>query len=145
MANDDTINLLKECNAGVKMAIKSFDEVIERVKSHKMREQLEESRKKHEEIEKKTEIRLHEYGSEDKEPNKMATAMAWMKINFKYATEPTDSEIASLMIDGCNMGIQSVSRYFNKYSAADEEVKKMVDDIVKLEQKLMDELRFYLN
>lgn len=145
MANDDTINLLKECNAGVKMAIKSFDEVIERVKSLKMREQLEESRKKHEEIEKKTEIRLHEYGSEDKEPNKMATAMAWMKINFKYATEPTDSEIASLMIDGCNMGIQSVSRYFNKYSAADEEVKKMVDDIVKLEQKLMDELRFYLN
>ena len=145
MANDDTINLLKECNAGVKMAIKSFDEVIERVKSFKMREQLEESRKKHEEIEKKTEIRLHEYGSEDKEPNKMATAMAWMKINFKYATEPTDSEIASLMIDGCNMGIQSVSRYFNKYSAADEEVKKMADDIVKLEQKLMDELRFYLN
>lgn len=145
MANEDTINLLKECNAGVKMAIKSFDEVMERVKSLKMREQLEESRKKHEEIEKKTEIRLNEYGSEDKEPNKMATAMAWMKINFKYATEPTDSEIASLMIDGCNMGIQSVSRYFNKYSAADEEVKKMVDDIVKLEQKLMDELRFYLN
>lgn len=145
MANEDTISLLKECNAGVKMATKSFDEVIDRVKNIKMREQLEESRKKHQEIEKKTESRLHEYGEEDKEPNKMATAMAWMKINVKYATEPTDSEIASLMIDGCNMGIQSISRYFNKYSAADEEVKKMVDDIVKLEQKLMDELRFYLN
>lgn len=145
MANEDTINLLKECNAGVKMATKSFDEVIDRVKNIKMREQLEESRKKHQEIEKKTESRLHEYGEEDKEPNKMATAMAWMKINVKYATEPTDSEIASLMIDGCNMGIQSISRYFNKYPAADEEVKKMVDDIVKLEQKLMDELRFYLN
>lgn len=145
MANEDTISLLKECNAGVKMATKSFDEVIDRVKNIKMREQLEESRKKHQEIEKKTESRLHEYGEEDKEPNKMATAMAWMKINVKYATEPTDSEIASLMIDGCNMGIQSISRYFNKYPAADEEVKKMVDDIVKLEQKLMDELRFYLN
>lgn len=145
MANEDTINLLKECNAGVKMATKSFDEVIDRVKNIKMREQLEESRKKHQEIEKKTESRLHDYGEEDKDPNKMATAMAWMKINVKYATEPTDSEIASLMIDGCNMGIQSISRYFNKYPAADEEVKKMVDDIVKLEQKLMDELRFYLN
>lgn len=145
MANEDTINLLKECNAGVKMATKSFDEVINRVKNIKMREQLEESRKKHQEIEKKTESRLHDYGEEDKDPNKMATAMAWMKINVKYATEPTDSEIASLMIDGCNMGIQSISRYFNKYPAADEEVKKMVDDIVKLEQKLMDELRFYLN
>lgn len=145
MANEDTIHLLKECNAGVKMAIKSFDEVIDRVKTLKMREQLEESRKKHEEIEQKTESRLTEYGEEDKEPNKMATAMAWMKINVKYATDPTDSEIASLMIDGCNMGIQSISRYFNKYPAADEEVKKMVDDVVKLEQKLMDELRFYLN
>lgn len=145
MANEDTINLLKECNAGVKMATKSFDEVIDRVKNIKMRKQLEESRKKHQEIEKKTESRLHEYSEEDKDPNKMATAMAWMKINVKYATEPTDSEIASLMIDGCNMGIKSISRYFNKYPAADEEVKKMVDDIVKLEQKLMDELRFYLN
>ncbi len=144
MANEDTIHLLKECNAGVKMAIKSFDEVITRVKTLKMREQLEESRRKHKEIEQKTESRLNDYGEEDKEPNKMATAMAWMKINVKYATDPTDSEIASLMIDGCNMGIQSISRYFNKYPTADEEVKKMVDDVVKLEQKLMDELRFYL-
>lgn len=145
MANEDTINLLKECNAGVKMANKSFDEVLDRVKSQKMKEQLEESKRKHEEIEKKTQMRLHEYGSDDKEPNKMATAMAWMKINFKLATEPTDNEIASLIIDGCNMGIQSISRYFNKYPAADEEVKRMVDDIVALEQKLMDQLRFYLN
>lgn len=145
MANEDTIHLLKECNAGVKMANKGFDEVIDRVKNSKMREQLEESKKKHQEIEEKTESRLKEYGQEDKEPSKMATAMSWMKINGKLAIEPTDSEIASLMIDGCNMGIQSISRYFNKYPAADEEVKKMVDDIVKLEQKLMDELRFYLN
>lgn len=145
MANEDTICLLKECNAGVKMAVKSFDEVMDRIKSLEMRQQLEESRSKHKEIEEKTESRLNDYGEEDKEPSKMATAMAWMKINVKYATEPTDSEIASLMIDGCNMGIQSISRYFNKYPAADEEVKKMVDDIVKLEQKLMDELRFYLN
>lgn len=145
MENEDTIYLLKECNAGVKMAVKSFDEVMDRVKDLKMREQLEESRKKHQEIESKTESRLQEYGSEDKEPNKMATAMSWMKINMKLAVEPTDSEIASLMIDGCNMGIQSISRYLNKYPSANEEVKSMVDDVVKLEQKLMDELRFYLN
>lgn len=145
MENEDTIYLLMECNAGVKMAVKSFDEVIERVKNKEMREQLEESREKHKEIESKTESRLNEYGSEDKDPSKMATVMSWMKINMKYAVEPTDSEIASLMIDGCNMGIQSISRYLNKYPAADEEVKNMVDDIVKLEQKLMDQLRFYLN
>lgn len=145
MANDDTIQLLKEVDAGVKMAVKSFDEVMDRIKSLKFREQLEESRAKHKEIEEKTESRLSQYGEENKEPSKMATAMAWMKINVKYATDPTDSEIASLMIDGCNMGIQSISRYLNKYEGADDEVKKMVDDVVKLEQKLMDELRFYLN
>lgn len=145
MANEDTIQLLKEVDAGVKMAVKSFDEVMDRIKSLQFREQLEESRAKHKEIEEKTESRLSEYGEEDKEPSKMATAMAWMKINFKYATDPTDNEIASLMIDGCNMGIQSISRYLNKYEGADDEVKKMVDDVVKLEQKLMDELRFYLN
>lgn len=145
MANEDTINLLKECNAGVKMANKGFDEIFDRIKDLKMREQIEESKKKHTEIEQKTSKRLKEYGAEEKDPSKMAAAMSWMKINGKLAIEPTDSEIAVLMMDGCNMGIQSISRYFNKYPTADEEVKKMVDDIVKLEQKLMDELRFYIN
>lgn len=145
MVNEDTINLLKECNLGTKMAVKSFDEVLERVKSLELKQVLEESKKKHEEIGDKTHQRLLEYNNKDEEPNPIVDAMSWMKINLKYAMDSTDNEIAGLIMDGCNMGIKSVSKYLNQYKNAEKEVKNMVDDLVKLEQKLMDELRVFLN
>ena len=74
----------------------------------------------------------------------MADAMSWLKINVKYSIDPTDHEIASLMVDGCNMGIKSVSEYLNRYEKADNKVRGMVQDLVELEKKLTDQLRLYL-
>jgi len=144
MASEDTIKLLKECNAGVKMAVKSLEDVVDRVKSVEMRQQIQTSIEEHKKIGDKTHERLNEFGDEEKEPNPMAETMSWLKINVKYALDSTDSEIASLMMDGCNMGIKSVSKYVNKYPNADDNIKQMVEDLIKLEQKLMDELRVYL-
>ena len=48
------------------------------------------------------------------------------------------------MIDGCNMGIQSISRYFNQYKAADEAIKKLVYELIEKKEKLMKNLRIYL-
>lgn len=143
--NDDTIKLLKECSAGSKMGIKSLESLVEKIESPKMQQQVLKSIKKHKDIEDATRVALLEAGETDKEASPMAEAMSWLKTNFKMAVDSSDSEIAELLIDGCNMGIKSVSRYLNKYSMADKSIKSMVDDLIKLEQKLMDELRFYLN
>lgn len=43
MPNDDTIKLLKECNAGVKMAVKSLKEVEPRIIDNNMRKEIQES------------------------------------------------------------------------------------------------------
>lgn len=144
MVNDDTIKLLKECNAGVKTAVTSIDEVLDRVKNPELLAFLEAVKKEHEVIGDKTHQKLNEYKDSEKEPNPMAKAMSWLKINTKLMLEPTDQEVAELMIDGCNMGIKSVSRYMNQYPAASQEVEGYANELVRLEQRFMDGLRKYL-
>ena len=87
---------------------------------------------------------LNKYNTDGKDPSGMAKAMSWLKINTKLLQEPTDHEVADLMMDGCNMGIKSICKYQNKYGGATKEAKSITDAIVQLEEKLMKELRPYL-
>lgn len=144
MPNDDTIKLLKECNAGVKMAVKSLKEVEPRIIDNNMRKEIQESIEVHEKVGDKTHELLNKYKDSEKEPNPVAEAMSWMKINVNCMLDSSDSEISKLMIDGCNMGIQSISRYFNQYKAADEAIKKLVYELIEEKEKLMKNLRIYL-
>lgn len=43
--NDDTIKLLRECDAGVEMGIKTLDNVIDDVENDELRKILEKARK----------------------------------------------------------------------------------------------------
>lgn len=141
---NDTIELLKECNAGVKTAVNSLKEVEERIQQQELKEIIQKSIEEHTKIGDKTHELLNEYGASEKDPSPMADAMSWLKINVKYSIDPTDHEIASLMIDGCNMGIKSVSEYLNRYEQADNKVRGLVQDLIELEKKLTDRLRVYL-
>lgn len=144
MTNDDTVKLLKECNAGVKTAVASFDEVIDHIKYEKLKMLITKSKAEHEKIGDATHCKIIALQDKDKEPNPMAKAISWMKISGKLVMHDEDATVADLMIDGCNMGIKSLSRYLNQYKAADDEAKKAATDLIELEKQLMDELRVYL-
>ena len=45
--SSDTINLLRECNAGIKMGVSSIDEVLDSVKDEEMKNILIDSKEKH--------------------------------------------------------------------------------------------------
>ncbi len=144
MIEEDTIKLLRECNAGIKMGVSSIDEVLPKVKNKELRETLEQCRRKHGELGDDTHALLNEYGDGGKEPAPMAKAMSWMKTNVKLSMEQTDETVADLMTDGCNMGVKSLSRYLNQYKAADERSKDVAKRLIGLEQKLADDVRSYL-
>lgn len=144
MPDDDTIKLLKECNAGIKMARKSIQEVISRVDSKTLQSILEKFDHEHEKLLHKTSDLLNEFHDTEKEPSSIAEVMSWLKINVKLLPEAKDSEIAELMIDGCNMGIKSLSRYMNQYKACNHESKEISENLKRIEQKMMNELLLYL-
>lgn len=141
---EDTLHLLKECDAGSKTAVNSIKEVLDNVKSTELITILTASVENHEEIGNELHERLNEEGKDGKEPNVMARAMSWMKINAKILAEPSDKTIADLMTDGCNMGIKTLTSYKNKYSNADKAAVKLTDRLIKEEEDLIEKLKAFL-
>lgn len=144
MENKDTIRLLKECDAGTKMAVSSIDDVLDRVQASDMKELLTESKAHHEKLGNEIHSLLLEHGSEDKEPSVMAKGMSWMKTNMKMSMDESDATVADLITDGCNMGIKSLHRYLNQYQAADSTSKDICNRLVSIEEELCKDLRAYL-
>ena len=144
MENEDTIKLLKECDAGSKMAVSSIDEVLDKISNDKMMDILKESKSHHEKLCTEIHSLLSENNSEEKEPNPIAKGMSWLKTNIKVGVDKNDSTIADIMIDGCNMGVKSLNRYLNQYKIANEPSKKICDRLITIEEKLCRDLKCYL-
>ena len=144
MIEQDTIKLLRECDAGVKMGIDSIEDVIEHIKSDKFRKYLDECKSEHQQLGDEIQQLLDKYKDDGKDPNPIAKGMSWMKTNMKLMAEDSDKTVADLMTDGCNMGVKSLNRYLNQYEAADEVSKDICKRLINLEERLAIDIRQFL-
>ncbi len=144
MVEQDTVRLLRECDAGVKMGVKSIHDVINHVKGEDLKSLLHASKDRHDEIDKELQELLGQYEDKGKDPSLMAEAMSWIKTEMKLQMNPSDKTVADLMTDGCNMGVKSLSRYLNQYAAADEKSKDLARRLIILEAELARDLRDFL-
>ncbi len=144
MIEADTVRLLRECDAGVKMGVASIDQVLDDVQSAEMKQKLFHSREAHETLGRELQSRLARFGDEGKQPNPVAQGMSWLKTETRLGLKRDDRTIADLMTDGCGMGVKSLSRYLNQYKAADEPSKDMAKRLISLEDTLGRDLREYL-
>ena len=144
MTTDDTIKLLRECDAGLKMGVASIKEVQSYVRDNEFRRCLEQCRSEHETLGSEVQDMLDRRHDDGKEPNPMAKGMSWMKTNVMLAMKDADSTIADLITDGCNMGVKSLHRYLNQYSAASDQAKSLARKLSSLEEQLAADIRPYL-
>ena len=144
MIEQDTIKLLRECDAGVKMGVESITQVVDHVKDERFRELLTDCRSEHEKLDREIDSLLNKYEDEGKDPNPMAKGMSWLKTNVMLDMKDKDCTVADLMTDGCNMGVKSLNRYLNKYEAADEVSKDICKRLINLEEKLTIDIREWL-
>ena len=144
MVEQDTIKLLRECDAGVKMGASSIEDVLDNVQSQELKRLLTMCKGEHEKLEREIREQLDRYHDDGKEPNPMAKGMSWVKTNTKMAMDESDATIAGLMTDGCNMGVKSLNMYLNQYAAADEVSKDITKRLINLEEKLTVDIRGFL-
>ena len=144
MTEPDTIKLLRECDAGIKMGTASIGEVLEKTTNEKLKKLLETCKEGHEKLKEEIQNKLEQCHDTGKDPNPMAQGMSWMKTNLKLAMDESDATIAALITDGCNMGVKSLSRYLNQYQAADEETKDIAKKLIKQEEELSIHMRSFL-
>ena len=144
MIEQDTINLLRECDAGIKMGVSSIDEVRDYAKDPALKDALTECKSQHEKLKDELQQALDRFGDDGKNPNPVAKSMSWLKTNVKLGMDLSDSTIADLMTDGCNMGMKSLTKYLNEYKAADENAKDLTKKLIAQEAHLVVEMRQYL-
>lgn len=144
MTNNDTVNLLMECNSGIQMGVSSIDEVLPRVESRKLETILNDYKNKHTELGNETNELIQELGEETKEPNPVAKGMSWIKTNAKLYWDESDATISDLITDGCNMGIKSIRKYINQYDSADERSVKIAQKLIDIEEELAVEISPFL-
>ncbi len=144
MIEQDTVKLLRECDAGIKMGIASIEDVQSHISNDKLSQLLGKCKEEHEKLKTEVQILLERYQDDGKDPNPIAKGMSWMKTNMKLGMEDSDRVVADLMTDGCNMGVKSLNRYLNQYKAADEVSKDIAKRLIHLEAQLAVDLRPYL-
>ena len=144
MIEQDTIKLLRECDAGVKMGVSSIDDVLPYVRSHELKKLLETCKAEHEKLKEEIQKELDRFQDEGKNPNIMAKSMSCIKKNMKIAINQSNKTVAALMTYGCNMGVKSLNEYLNQYEAADEKSKDITKRLINLEEKLAIDIRDFL-
>lgn len=144
MVEKDTIKLLRECDAGVKMGTSSIKDVLDNVSNKEFEKLLTNCKNEHEKLDTEIQGLLDKYGDDGKEPAPIAKGMSWIKTNVMLAMKDSDATVADLMTDGCNMGVKSLNKYLNEYAAADEVSKDICKRLINLEERLAVDIRGYL-
>lgn len=144
MIEKDTVRLLRECDAGVKMGVSAINDVIDYVSSDALSGYLKNCKNEHLKINAEIQKLLADYGDEGKAPSPFAKGMSKMKTGVKLAVNESDTTIADLMTDGCNMGVKTLNRYLNEYKAADESSKDIAKRLINLEEKMTVDIRGFL-
>ena len=142
--NEDTVKLLKECNSGIKMGVESINNVMPYVKSEELRSILNACKDKHAVLGNETHKALLNAEESTKNAHPVAQMMSDMKIRATVTLKKSDSTVADVMTDGCNMGIKSIYKYLNQYSSADDNSKSIANRLISAEQELRTDLRSYL-
>ncbi|MBQ3015654.1 MAG: hypothetical protein IJD79_02605 [Clostridia bacterium] len=144
MIEQDTVKLLRECDAGIKMGVSSIEDVLKYVESSTFEQRLTKCKDEHDKLADEVVSLLEKYGDDGKNPNPIAKGMSKMKTTMRLGINESDKIIADLMTDGCNMGVKSLNRYLNQYKAADEVSKDITKRLINLEEKLAIDIREFL-
>lgn len=140
----DTVDLLKECDSGIKMGIDAINNVLDYVRSEKLRKLLIECKREHQNLKAESEKLLDCFGSSGKPPSPIGDKMVKMKTKFELSLEPNDENIADMITDGCNMGIKSLNKFLNRYKSANIESKDITKRLISSEQSLVTDISCFL-
>lgn len=144
MIEQDTVKLLKECDAGIKMGLDAIDEVMDYVSDDRLKQSLSKSKEEHERLQGDLHKLLQNRGDVGKDPSMMAKSMSHLKTNVKLVFNESDHTIADLITDGCNMGVKSLHRYMNQYKSADSTARDVAEKLSGIEEDLAYNVRPFL-
>ena len=142
---DNNIKVLDEANKGCCMGRDALEVIIEKSDNKEFNECLKKYYDKYDKISNKMEDLYDEFSNEEiDETSKMEKTMTWYGINMRTMMDDSTSKYAELILQGANMGVIEGRRLLNHNKEIDGEVNKVIDEFVKMQEKMVEELKEYL-
>lgn len=145
MDNNQNLNILDEINKGATMGMDAISYVSPKVKDDDFKKVLDVEYNKYEDISRRVNNIYQHYSLEEPhETNTMNKMMTWYGIQMKTMTDDTTSKLSELLMQGTNMGIIEGRRLINQNPHAAEDVKKVLNDFVVMQEDSVETLKKYL-
>lgn len=140
----DTVDLLKDCDSGCRMATESMEQMLQYVTNPDLNHIIMKYNEDHIQIGDEIHRYLNSGGERSEEPGRMALAFAKVQSGMRMTFNGDSHQAAAILTDGCNMGIKSLNESKNKYGAADDKSVGMCDKLIRLEKNMCNDLQAFL-
>lgn len=141
---EQSMKLLEECSKGCKMGIDSIEQVKTYMKDDNLAKVVAHYNEIYKNLDDEVARLLMQDGEPEKEPGKMAVAFSWITTEMKLMIKDDSGQIAKLMMDGCNMGIQSIGKVINENPEASKQARAVAEKLVKALEDYMKDLKQFL-
>ena len=133
---NDTASLLREVCQGCKYAIESIEIARKYATDERVASVLRASGESHKKIQRAASQGLKKEGVKEISHPAIGALMTKAQMNITLMLSSKPKSIAGVIIDGCNMGIKTVSKYKNRYPKASEECRGLADGLILAEREL---------
>ena len=138
------VDILKEINKDAKMGMDSINMVSKKVTDDKFQKILDGQHNEYQNIFDRTQELLIQENSEIQDVPAMQKAMAWTGIQMNTMNDKSNSKLSELLIQGNDMGVIKGTKLLNDYSFTTPEIKNLLSDFIRLQEKNIDDLKKFL-
>lgn len=141
---NDEIDLLKEINKNSQTGIDGLNFTLNKVQSEDLKSLLYTEKESYQNIYDRTKEILNQKNKKTDDTTPMQKMMSWMGIELNTLTDKSNSQIAEILIQGNNMGIIKGTKLLNNMQFEDIQIKNILHDFVRLQEKNVEDLKKYL-
>lgn len=143
---ENDMNVLDEVNKGATMGMDAIEFVVKKVGDEEFKKTLDLEYNKYKDISRRAN-ELYENYTEEKEPHEtsgMNKIMTWWGVQMKAMNDKSNSNLSELLLNGTNMGIIEGRRLLNQNPDINENIHRLLDDFVKMQEDSVEKLKCYL-
>ena len=138
------IEILKEISKDSKMGMDSLTMVTKKVEDEKFKELLDKQHNEYQNIFDRTQELLKQHDETIEDVPAMQKVMSWTGIQMNTMNDKSNSQISELLIQGNDMGVVKGTKLLNHNEFTTPEIKNLLSDFVRLQEKNIDDLKQYL-
>ena len=141
---NENVELLNYIHQNAKMGISTINKLLDIVEEDEFKKYLESQYNEYKEIFDESDRKLHDIGKEAKGIGDFQKVSTNFMINLNTLTNKSASHISEMMIQGSTMGTIDATKKLNRYKNADNDIRKLASDLLKFEEKNIEELKKFL-